>query len=149
MCENPISNLSPNDYQLRSPETKAYNAIAWAIGEHESDRWWSPEPFSSYYWPQDIPKRETLENYTKLFALHHYYISTDDTLESDFEKIAIYGRGGIPTHVARQQNDGWWTSKLGKFHDITHRTLACLEGERSYGTVLRILKREKRRNDTV
>ena len=38
--------------------------------------------------------------------------------------------------------NGWWTTKLGSYQDITHKRLECLEGE-EYGVVEMILKRPK------
>ena len=63
----------------------------------------------------------------------------DAHLEPKFEKLAIYARDGKPTHAARQQPDGTWTSKLGKHIDINH-TLRGLEGP-VYGQVVAFMKR--------
>lgn len=63
-----------------------------------------------------------------------------DTLEPDYEKIAIYAGTEGPEHVARQKASGLWTSKMGKGRDIDHATLGALEGE-SYGRVVKIMKR--------
>ena len=46
----------------------------------------------------------------------------EETLESGFEKVALYGSGFMYTHAARQLPDGRWTSKLGQKEDITHNT---------------------------
>lgn len=46
----------------------------------------------------------------------------DGTLESGFEKVALYGSAFMSTHAARQLPDGRWTSKLGKAEDIAHDT---------------------------
>lgn len=46
-----------------------------------------------------------------------------------------------PTHVARQLDDGKWTSKLGSNEDIIHHTLDGLEGEK-YGQVTTIMTRK-------
>lgn len=66
-------------------------------------------------------------------------------LEEGCEKVAIYASPeGIPTHAARQQADGTWTSKLGALDDITHNELSGLHS-RVYGTVIKILKRSTQR----
>lgn len=143
-CISPLPGLSPDDYKELSPETSRYNALAWAIGgEAEDCRWWSPEPFSQYYWPQGLSKDETLETFIELFSLHGYVLCQGNelNLEPEFEKVAIYCKYGKPTHVARQQGDGWWTSKLGKGHDLKHKTASCLEGE-VYGSICCVLKRK-------
>jgi hypothetical protein len=138
----PPSGYAFDDYQVTSLSTTVYNCIAWAIGEEERERCWSPEPFQGYEWPQSIPKEETLETYIELFQLHGYFSAEDASLEKAFEKIAIYVKSGIPSHVSRQLDNGTWTSKLGKDHDITHTDLGCLEGNR-YGFVQKILKRPR------
>jgi hypothetical protein len=135
------SGWSINDYRVTSPSANSYNAIAWAIGEEERGRFWSPDPFDQCHWPHVLSPNETIENYIELFRFHGYSPTEDASLESGFEKVAIYCRDRIPTHASRQLNTGWWTSKLGKHHDISHRNLDCLEGE-VYGFVYRILKRE-------
>jgi hypothetical protein len=58
---------------------------------------------------------------------------------SGVEKIAIYVRSDIPSHVARQLPNGKWTSKLGLREDIEH-DLEALEGP-EYGSVVLILSR--------
>jgi len=63
-------------------------------------------------------------------ALHTRGFTTCSTseLESGLEKIALYSIGNIPTHVARQLSNGWWTSKLGPNFDIEHANLETLAG---------------------
>lgn len=145
MCsvDNFFPSLSPDNYN--SPATPAYNCIAWAVGgDNEKDRWWSPDPFGDYYWPEGVPREETLNAFTELFMLYGYQpcIGNSKVLESGFEKVAIYvNSAGIPTHVAKQLSSGEWTSKLGKGQDVVCNTLDCLEGE-IYGFVCKILIRE-------
>ena len=52
----------------------------------------------------------------------------DGNLEPGYEKVAIYAMDGEPTHAARQLQNGWWTSKLGKYEDIDHDSLEELQG---------------------
>jgi len=63
----------------------------------------------------------------------------------DFEKVAIYvDEDGSLTHAARQFDNGSWTSKLGSWQDIEHRTLQALERTASiygYGNVSLFLRR--------
>lgn len=60
-------------------------------------------------------------------------------LEPGKRKIAIYAKGDLPTHAARQLPTGEWTSKLGRYVDIGH-ALTDLEGE-VYGTVAVIMSK--------
>jgi hypothetical protein len=67
-------------------------------------------------------------------------------LEVGTEKVAIYvDADGIPTHAARQLADGTWTSKLGEWEDIRHKTLKAMEDGDGlglgYGRVAVILRR--------
>jgi hypothetical protein len=81
-----------------------------------------------------------MAGWVELFSAHGYR-ETDDRLEDDFERIAIYSRSPErPTHVARQKASGVWVSKLGTGKDIEH-TLAGLQGK-LYGKVARIMKRK-------
>jgi len=142
--DNLLDVLLNNDCEITSPVSTFYNAIAWVVGgESEKERWWSPEPFAQYHWPQSLPKEETVETYEKLFQLHGYTpaVGNNSDFEPGCEKVAIYVKDGLPVHVAKQRRDGWWTSKLGNRQDIRHRTLESLEGE-VFGTVHRILIRE-------
>lgn len=77
-----------------------------------------------------------------MFRVSQGYVPcSDGTLESGYEKIAIYAnRRDDWTHAARQRPDGWWTSKLGSDVDIIHLTPEDLEGV-EYGTVVMFLKR--------
>jgi hypothetical protein len=61
-------------------------------------------------------------------------------LEPNFEKIALYAIGNIPTHAARQLGDGSWVSKLGALEDIQHAAFFELEGA-AYGKVVCFLRR--------
>jgi hypothetical protein len=68
---------------------------------------------------------------------------SDSTLDPGFEKIAIYGNHSYEfTHVACQQPDGTWSSKLGKGRDIIHATLECLQGDTrdEYGSIVVLMK---------
>ncbi|MBX9791339.1 MAG: hypothetical protein K2Y37_20660 [Pirellulales bacterium] len=64
-------------------------------------------------------------------------------MESAVEKIAIYGDGFVFKHVARQLENGNWTSKLGRLADIEHRELDWLSGE-AYGVVVLYMSRARR-----
>jgi len=69
-----------------------------------------------------------------------YEVCFGAEVESGAQKIAIYVCDGEPTHAARQNPDGSWSSKLGMLHDIEHSTLEALEGD-EYGRVALILRR--------
>ena len=129
--------LAEEGYRETSPATSRYNCIAWAAGE--TDAWWWPSPEAVHYWPQGVPREETLEAFACAFATVGFVPAEDGCFEPGFEKLALYARDGKPTHAARQQPDGSWTSKLGKHIDISH-TLRGVEGP-LYGQVVRFMKR--------
>ena len=70
----------------------------------------------------------------RLFAGEGFSVCEDEVLEPAYEKIAIYAFVGEFTHVARQLEDGRWTSKLGHLEVITHPSLANLSAG-IYGSV--------------
>ena len=60
-----------------------------------------------------------------------------------YEKVCIYvNEDGSPEHVSRQLASGKWTSKIGRFEDIEHSTLAGLESP-DYGKRKVMLKRKR------
>jgi hypothetical protein len=94
-----------------------------------------------HYWPEGVTPEETLEAFVAAFATLGFVPSEHGHFELGVEKVALYARDGKPTHAARQQADGTWTSKLGEWLDVTH-TLHGLEGP-IYGTVAAFLKRPR------
>jgi len=128
--------LNSGNYAETSEETDQYNCIAWAAGS--DDAWW--EPADPYYWPDGIPTDDRLENLVKVFEGMGYQICDDGRLEAGFEKIAVYGGGGVYEHAARQLVNGKWTSKIGGFEDIEHDTVEALEGN-EYGKVIHYMRR--------
>ncbi len=128
-----------------SPAAPEYNCIAWAAGR--TDVAWWPDSEKIGYWPQDAPRVETLEAFHQAFESLGYSRCGDGDLEPDFEKVAFYALGGHPKHAARQLPDGQWSSKLGKYIDITH-TLHGLEGP-LYGDVAGFMKRPDRPADRI
>lgn len=63
-----------------------------------------------------------LDTLQQAFAALDYEICPDGGLETDFEKVVLYGTALFYTHVARQLPNGKWTSKLGRAEDIEHDT---------------------------
>jgi hypothetical protein len=135
-------NLTNQNCEIKSPRTNRYNCIAWAAGN--DTHWWWPDGRGIGYWPQNVPREETLEAFIRAFATIGYHVCDNAALEAGFEKIAIYAeRVGtilVPTHSALQLPDGRWTSKLGPFEDIQHRTLSDLDGP-AYARAVAYLKR--------
>jgi hypothetical protein len=136
--EDDFPNLNQTGYLVTSPSSNEYNCIAWAAGIN--DTWWEPDPFDSYYWPPDVPRRYTMTAYIQAFESLGFSVCDDPSFEPGFEKVALFATfDGVPRHAARQLSNGRWTSKLGYLEDIEH-ILDGLVGTR-YGAVVRILKR--------
>lgn len=129
--------LTATNYSLTSPIDVDYNCIAWAAGEN--DVWWWPDAMFTRYWPDETPRLETVDAFVQAFSTKGYVPCDDGHPEQGFEKVALYGLKGKPTHAARQLSDGNWTSKLGEHCDVSH-TINALDGP-EYGSVAMFLKR--------
>lgn len=128
--------LAETSFEVTSPDTPAYNCIAWAMDD--ASRWWWPDP--NYFWPCGIARENTVECFEAAFSMSGYRPVGDASFVQGVEKVALYvGADGRPTHAARQLPDGDWTSKLGQWVDIRH-ALEGLEGE-FYGRVAMIFAR--------
>jgi hypothetical protein len=140
--ENEFPRLRPEGYSITSSESDDYNCIAWAGGD--TTRKWDPDPTAGRYWPENVPRTLDVESFVQLFALQGGYSPCEsDVLERGFEKIALYiSPSEEVTHAARQLPSGAWTSKLGDWEDIEHKTLSGLESA-FYGRVAKILRRPR------
>ena len=130
-------NLAGSGYEITGAPTGEYNCIAWALGI-TSARWDCDIPGS--YWPPYLPRNQEVGTIMRLFAGEGFSVCEDDVLEPDFEKIAVYAFVGQFTHVARQLENGHWTSKIGSLETIIHPSLASMSGG-IYGFVHCIMRR--------
>lgn len=122
------------DFNVTSEPSSGYNCIAWALGD---DSQWFEPMVANAYWPENLSKELTLDSIVELFRQTGYEVCSDGSLQVGYEKIAIYTKDGVPTHAARQLENGRWTSKLGNYHDIEHDSLEALNGDGfgEYGSV--------------
>lgn len=133
--------LRSSKYARTSPPDWRYNCIAWAAGD-SSTVWW-PDSLEQAYWPEEAPRRVTLDAFAKAYSLLGYEVCDTHDNERGFEKVAIFvDPDDQPKHGARQLLSGKWTSKLGKSIDIEH-DLNAVEGA-EYGSVALIMKRPVR-----
>jgi hypothetical protein len=95
-----LPGLAGTNYRVTSPPDDDYNCIAWAATE--TDRWWWPDPLGAGYWPNGITRAETQEAFVTAYATVGFVPAADDSLQPGVEKIAVYAKGGKPTHAARQ-----------------------------------------------
>jgi len=133
--------LGGSGYDVTSRQEDTYNCIAWAAGATGNARWWWPfgDPHKTY-WPEGVPRQETLEAFQQLFESLGYAVCDRAELEPGYEKVALFAdEQDLPLHAARQLPGGRWTSKLGVLEDIEH-ALQDLVGT-EYGSVVRVMKR--------
>ena len=123
--------LKLDGYEVTSPETFDYNCIAFAA--NVLTEWWWPDQHGDAFWPNCAPREETREAFVKAYESIGYELCADDSLEAGYEKLAIYEKSGIPTHAAKQLQDGRWKSKLGPSEDIEHNTIKGIESSGKLG----------------
>ncbi|MCY3627045.1 MAG: hypothetical protein OXG88_05340 [Gammaproteobacteria bacterium] len=138
MClSNYFPRLDASNHTITSPQSSEYNCIAWAAGRHPQDEeWWWPVPEDEpqLFWPDGVSRVVSIESFVNAFTTLGYRECVSGEFEEDLEKVALYAIDDRPTHMARQLDDGSWTSKLGELEDICHKTLDLLEGD-YYGRV--------------
>lgn len=138
-------NASADNSRILRGCTCAFNCIAWAMGD--TKRYWACA--EDYHWPEGVPRVWCLDSIVQMLNRNHYQECEDGSLEPDFEKIAVYGHPTYEpdeydsfTHLAKQEPDGMWTSKLGSYELIAHETAETLNGG-AYGDVVAYFKRPR------
>jgi len=135
--EDDFPNLTDSNHRITSPADSSYNCIGWAA---ETTDWWEPDLWAQCYWLTEAPRQLTIPAFVRAYETLGYAICDSPDLEVGYQKIAVFAKGTLPTHVARQLVDGSWTSKLGELEDIEHATLGAVEGP-FYGTVAVVMRR--------
>lgn len=129
------------DYQLTSGATDNYSCLAHAI--HRYDRVIWPDEDETCAWPPELDRRETLVMFQKFLYLCGYRDCVDGRLQASIEKIALYvDATELVVHVARQLENGHWSSKLGSLADIEHISDQIIECA-SYGSVMHYMGRRR------
>jgi len=136
--ESWFSNLHEGEYKITSNIDFGYNCIAWSA-EEMSEFWW---PVGHYWPPGILPQQESVEAFNALYTSLGYFACKNGAFEIGYEKIALYAKNGRPTHAARMLSDGRWTSKMGRWEDLTHSLHALTgNGPNEYGDVVRFFRR--------
>ena len=135
-------NLRNEGYRVTSESTEFkpvhYNCVAWAAIA-DTQKWWEPGDEPDFFWPRGILDDGSFQSYVELYKLLGYRPSNSRRLELFYEKVALFAfADGDFAHVAYQLLNGW-TSKLGEWEDIRHKTLSGLEGG-TYHAVSQIMK---------
>jgi len=139
--EEVFPNLNRDEYAFTSDEDENYNCIAWAL--NDTHHYWWHTPRYGCYWPPGVPRENSLPVIRQIFEIFGYRACEDRAYEVGFEKVAIFEHPEFGVeHVARQLQGGAWTSKIGEWENIQHRTLAAVECE-DYGSPVLIMKRRR------
>ena len=140
-----LPNLTIQTCQVTSAASRRYNCIAWA--SKDTTRWWWPDAQGLYYWPPGVPREETLPAFMLAYEKQGYKLCFNDSLQAGVEKIAIFGHKqldgiAVPTHAALQLESGEWSSKLGIFEDVRHKSLDDANGP-AYGKMICCMSRPR------
>ncbi|MFT3909943.1 MAG: hypothetical protein QM737_10990 [Ferruginibacter sp.] len=134
-------NLAAN-YHKTSEQTIDYNCVAWIVNQTDN-----PIDFSVDEEGDPLPDADlTSAPYKAYFESIGFTECENGDLEEGFQKIAIYEfPDGQFAHVAKQLENGHWSSKIGELEDIEHYSLNALEYENyngeCYGVVKFFMKR--------
>jgi hypothetical protein len=97
--------LRSASYVVTSPVQIDYNCVAWAAGD--TTRWWWPDEFGLYYWPETAPRRSTLEAFAAAFRRLGFEECDHPSFEPGWEKVAVYANiDSSPLHAAWQLPGG-------------------------------------------
>lgn len=136
--------LTDATFEITSECSGIYNCIAWAAGD-DRNFWW-PDSMGIGYWPDGIPRAESMDAFVQAYQQLGYRLCDDGTLTPGLEKIAIFGIGPEgqeePTHAALQLESGEWTSKMGPLEDIRHKTADAVRGP-LYGKIVCFMLRPR------
>ncbi|MEP7374368.1 MAG: hypothetical protein ABI675_13325 [Chitinophagaceae bacterium] len=134
---NEFPNSSAEPFIQTSHVDVNYNCIAWAASDNT--RWYEPDPIGTYYWPPEVPRDYTVDAYINLYEFLGYERCQNGDHEEGYIKVAVFANGLLPTHAARQLENGNWTSKLGKHIDVEHSIFGIEDG--MYGQVVQYLRK--------
>jgi hypothetical protein len=141
--------LYSSGYKVISPETidfryPRYNCIAFAADDQTL--WWWPDQHGDAFWPKGAKREVTREAFIQAYGTLGYEVCDKGEVEAEYDKIAVYEKNGVPTHAAKQLEDGRWKSKLGPWEDIEHNTVEAVQtfqGVGIYGEVAFYMKRKR------
>jgi len=132
--------LDETNHEVTSNKSRFYNCVAWAFGITNA-HWW---PDEDHYWPPGVIRAETIDGFVEAFQSQGYEVCPSGSREDGYEKIAIYGtRLGSPHHVARQLEDGEWTSKMGTLDEDIRHTSVNVIASGAYGNPQTYMRRPR------
>ncbi len=134
---------APKSYSYPAKKTSNkdtnYNCASWVVGIN--DRWlWPFNDLNPYwYWPADIKEGDEVESFIDFFSNMGYVICFSEIYEENYDKVVVYGDSEGPTHLAKQLDKKYWSSKIGDMEDVKHE-LKTFENSR-YGNIKLFMKR--------
>jgi len=138
--------LFVSGYEVKSPETPDYRYNCIAFAADDENLWWWPDRHGEGYWPNGVKREVKRDAFIQAYETIGYNVCKNGEVEAGYEKIAIYEKDGVPTHAAKQLENGRWKSKLGPWEDIEHKTVEAVQtfsGIGLYGEVAFYMKRKR------
>lgn len=127
------------NFYLTSPWTYLYNCIAFAMGMQ--DRWVDNSDLPWHWWPP-VKKGGECKDLVDAFRFFGFEeCGNDDTLDEEYDKVALYSKHKAWTHAARVVGDGVYHSKFGASYDGRHSSGDVLDAV--YGVPFVIMRRLK------
>lgn len=127
------------NFILTSPFTYRYNCIAYAMGMQ--DRWIDGANLPWHWWPP-VHKSMDVSDLIEAFRFFGFEeCGMDDSIDTEYDKVALYCNADGWTHAARVVGDGIYHSKFGASYDGTHSGGDVLQAQ--YGNPFIIMRRRK------
>ncbi len=127
------------NFFLTSPFTYLYNCIAYAMGME--DRWVDSAGLPWHWWPP-VHKGTNESDLVDAFRYFGFEeCGMDDSVDANYDKVALYCNADGWTHAARVVGDGVYHSKFGASYNGTHSRGDVLQAQ--YGNPFVIMRRLK------
>ncbi len=84
-------NLAKSGYAITSPATPDYNCIAWAA--QDDARWWWPDPYRQYFWPENAPREASVGAFVQAFGELGFLHCADGSFQQGFEGSSLFTVG--------------------------------------------------------
>ena len=135
--------LTSEGFEIVGQPANRYNCIAYAAGD--ASEWW--EPSVRRYWPDYATRSYQIESLVEVFAGLGFEQCQDSSLESGYEKVALYEGRGVFQHAALQTLDGSWRSKMSQGPVIEHLSPESLS-DGMYGNPTIYMRRQRTAGET-
>ena len=109
--------LSGEKFEIVAQPSNQYNCIAYAAGDVSV--WWGIVEEDNY-WPDYATRSNRIESLIEVFGGLGFQQCQYSSLESGYEKVALYEEQGEWKHAALQTPSGYWRSKMGHGPVIEH-----------------------------